>query len=104
MYFHIFRRSRCESCVYRMIGEINEKKWGKKMIQGLDRINELAKKQREIGLTNAEKVEQQVLREDYLRQIRGQVLDTFSGLTVIDPLGNDVTPDKLRKEQEVSKK
>jgi len=74
------------------------------MIQGLDRINELAKKQREIGLTNAEKVEQQVLREDYLRQIRGQVLDTFSGLTVIDPLGNDVTPDKLRKEQEVSKK
>ena len=79
-------------------------KRGKKMIQGLDRINELAKKQRETGLTNAEKVEQQVLREDYLRQIRGQVLDTFSGLTVIDPLGNDVTPDKLRKEQEVSKK
>jgi len=74
------------------------------MIQGLDRINELAKKQREIGLTNAEKVEQQVLREDYLRQIRGQVLDTFSGLTVIDPLGNDVTPDKLRKEQKANKK
>jgi uncharacterized protein YnzC (UPF0291/DUF896 family) len=24
------------------------------------------------------------------------VLDTFSGLTVIDPLGNDVTPDKVR--------
>lgn len=73
------------------------------MIQGLDRINKLAKKQREAGLTNAEKVEQQVLREDYLRQIRGQVLDTFSGLTVIDPLGNDVTPDKLRKEQEAHK-
>lgn len=69
------------------------------MIQGLDRINELAKKQREESLTNAEKVEQQVLREGYLRQIRGQVLHTFSGLTVIDPLGNDVTPDKLRKEQ-----
>lgn len=74
------------------------------MIQGLDRINALARKQREEGLTNAEKVEQQVLREDYLRQIRGQVLNTFSGLTVIDPLGNDVTPDKLRKEQEASKK
>ena len=28
------------------------------MIKGLDRINELAKKQREEGLTNAEKVEQ----------------------------------------------
>ncbi|WP_087973141.1 DUF896 domain-containing protein [Oceanobacillus rekensis] len=73
------------------------------MIQGLDRINELAKKQRREGLTNAEKVEQQVLREDYLRQIRGQVLNTFSGMTVIDPLGNDVTPDKLRKEQEANK-
>lgn len=73
------------------------------MIQGLDRINELAKKQREDGLTNAEKVEQQVLREDYLRQIRGQVLHTFSGLKVVDPLGNDVTPNKLKKEREANK-
>ncbi|KOS68012.1 hypothetical protein AEA09_05215 [Lysinibacillus contaminans] len=70
------------------------------MINNLGRINELAKKQREEGLTNAERVEQQVLREDYLRAIRGQVLDTFSGITVLDPLGNDVTPDKLRKEKE----
>lgn len=67
------------------------------MIKELNRINELAKKQREDGLTNAEKVEQQVLREDYLRQIRGQVLDTFTGLKVVDPLGNDVTPEKIRK-------
>jgi uncharacterized protein YnzC (UPF0291/DUF896 family) len=68
------------------------------MIQGLNRINELAKKQREEGLTNAEKVEEQLLREYYLRQIRGQVLNTFSGMTVIDPLGNNVTPDKSRKQ------
>ncbi|WP_052020685.1 DUF896 domain-containing protein [Paenibacillus pini] len=67
------------------------------MITSLQRINELAKKQREEGLTNAERVEQQVLREDYLREIRGQVLRTFSGLTVVDPNGNDVTPDKVRK-------
>ncbi len=71
------------------------------MINNLARINELAKKQREEGLTNAEKVEQQVLREDYLREIRGQVLDTFSGITILDPLGNDVTPEKLRKEKEL---
>lgn len=69
------------------------------MIKGLDRINELAKKQREAGLTDAEKMEQQALRQDYLRQIRGQVLDTFSVLTVIDPLGNDVTPEKVRNEK-----
>lgn len=62
----------------------------------LKRINELAKKQREEGLSNAEKVEQQVLREDYLRMIRGQVLQSFSGMKVVDPDGNDVTPEKVR--------
>lgn len=69
------------------------------MIKGLDRINELAKKQREVGLTNAEMVEQTVLQQDYLREIRGQVLNTVSGITVIDPLGEDVTPEKLRQEK-----
>lgn len=69
------------------------------MIPQLKRINELSKKSREIGLTNAEKVEQQVLREDYLREIRGQVENTVTGLTVLDPLGNDVTPDKVRNEK-----
>jgi len=73
------------------------------MINSLDRINELANKKREKGLTKEEKLEQQALRADYLSQIRGQVLHTFSGLTVLDPLGNDVTPDKLKKEQEENK-
>ncbi|WP_318508713.1 DUF896 domain-containing protein [Bacillus sp. T3] len=67
------------------------------MIDFLERINELSRKQNEDGLTNAEKVEQQVLREDYLRAIRGQVLHTFSGMKILDPLGNDVTPQKVRK-------
>lgn len=69
------------------------------MIKGLDRINELAKKEREIGLTNAEMVEQTVLQQDYLREIRGQVLNTVSGMTVLDPLGNDVTPEKVREQK-----
>jgi len=69
------------------------------MIYFLPRINELAKKQREEGLTKAEKVEQQALREDYLRAIRGQVLHTFTGMKVMDPLGNDVTPEKVRNLQ-----
>ncbi|AOZ90785.1 hypothetical protein LPB68_00250 [Paenibacillus crassostreae] len=69
------------------------------MITSIQRINELARKQKTEGLTFAEKVEQQSLREDYLREIRGQVLNTFSGLTVLDPLGNDVTPDKIRIEK-----
>lgn len=67
----------------------------RKMINFLPRINELAKKQRQAGLTKAENIEQQLLREDYLRVIRGQVLNTFTGLKVVDPLGNDVTPEKI---------
>ena len=74
------------------------------MINGLDRINELAKKLREEGLTNAEMVEQTVLQQDYLREIRGQVLNTVSGITVLDPLGNDVTPDKVREKLGTSRK
>lgn len=73
------------------------------MIAGLDRINELAKIQKTVGLSEAEKQEQKELREDYLRQIRGQVLDSFQGLTVVDPLGNDVTPEKLKEEQAKNK-
>ena len=73
------------------------------MITGLDRINELAKKQRQVGLTNAEMVEQTVLQQDYLREIRGQVLNTVSGITVLDPLGNDVTPDKVQEERKLTK-
>jgi uncharacterized protein YnzC (UPF0291/DUF896 family) len=66
------------------------------MIASIERINELAKKSREIGLTPAEKVEQQVLREDYLREIRGQIENTVTSLKVLDPLGDDVTPDKVK--------
>ena len=53
------------------------------------------------GLTNAEIVEQTVLQQDYLREIRGQVLNTFSGITVLDPLGNDVTPEKVREQKKL---
>ncbi|MGO1922711.1 MAG: DUF896 domain-containing protein [Jeotgalicoccus sp.] len=73
------------------------------MIAGLDRINELAKIQKTTGLTEKEKAEQQVLREDYLRQIRGQVVDSISVMTVIDPLGNDVTPEKVKEMQAKNK-
>ncbi|MFC5587700.1 DUF896 domain-containing protein [Sporosarcina soli] len=71
------------------------------MIKGLERINELAKKEREEGLTKAEMVEQTVLQQDYLREIRGQVLNTVSGMTVLDPLGNDVTPEKVREQKKL---
>lgn len=43
----------------------------------LDRINYLARKQRDGGLTEEEKKEQKVLRETYLKHIRTQVMETL---------------------------
>lgn len=65
------------------------------MMQILDRINELANKEKVQTLSVEEKQEQQALRQDYLKMIRGQVLHTFSTMKVVDPLGQDVTPEKV---------
>ena len=40
----------------------------------IDRINELYKKQKEQGLTDEEKKEQQELRQEYLQFVKKQVL------------------------------
>ncbi|MGN7311955.1 DUF896 domain-containing protein [Alkalicoccobacillus gibsonii] len=63
----------------------------------LNQINTLAKKEREVGLSAQEKEEQQQLRKEYIKNFRGQVLSTLTGLTIVDPLGNDVTPEKVKK-------
>lgn len=68
-------------------------------IQELTRINQLAQKDRTIGLSAAEKIERQQLRDVYLRKVRGQMTNTLSKVTVIDPEGKDVTPLKLRAHQ-----
>jgi uncharacterized protein YnzC (UPF0291/DUF896 family) len=57
----------------------------------------LANKEKVQGLTTTEKQEQQTLRQEYLKMIRGQVINTFSTLKVVDALGEDVTPDKVYK-------
>ena len=61
----------------------------------LDRINILANKEKVETLSIEEKQEQHVLRQEYLQMIRGQVVNTFSTLKVVDPLGEDITPDKV---------
>lgn len=66
----------------------------------LDRINTLANKEKQVALSAEEKQEQQTLRQEYLKMIRGQVINTFSTLKVVDPLGEDVTPDKVYKLRE----
>ncbi|WP_087971432.1 DUF896 domain-containing protein [Oceanobacillus rekensis] len=70
----------------------------------LARINILAKKAKNEGLTEKEKVEQKTLREEYLDNVRGSFKNQFKSMTVIDPEGKDVTPQKVRDLQSKNKK
>lgn len=61
------------------------------------RINELANKSKSTGLTPAEAKEQTKLRSEYLQTFRESMTDTIEHLKIVDPEGNDVTPDKLKE-------
>ncbi|WP_251549227.1 DUF896 domain-containing protein [Neobacillus muris] len=63
----------------------------------LARINELAKKAKTTGLSDIEAKEQTSLRSEYLAAFRSQMLDTLTHTTIIDPEGNDVTPEKIKQ-------
>lgn len=63
--------------------------------QLIARINELAKKQKTVGLTESEKKEQQTLRQEYLKQFRSGFNSHLMNLKIVDPKGKDVTPKKL---------
>lgn len=65
----------------------------------LNRINALAKKKKNEGLTEAEAKEQSKLRSEYLTMFRNSFKDQIEHTKVIDPEGNDVTPDKLKEIQ-----
>jgi uncharacterized protein YnzC (UPF0291/DUF896 family) len=60
------------------------------------RINELAKKTKQSGLTDEEAKEQSKLRSEYLATFRSSMLNTLSSVKILDPEGNDVTPDKVK--------
>ena len=62
----------------------------------LARINQLARKAKSDGLTTDEAKEQSQLRREYLETFRAGMLDTLTGVKIIDPVGNDVTPGKIR--------
>jgi uncharacterized protein YnzC (UPF0291/DUF896 family) len=63
----------------------------------LARINELARKAKASGLTQAEAKEQSQLRGEYLAAFRSGMLDTLTNTKFIDPEGNDVTPEKIKQ-------
>ncbi|MDN6195393.1 MAG: DUF896 domain-containing protein [Atopostipes suicloacalis] len=70
----------------------------------INRINQLASKSKKEELSEAEKKEQQELRQEYLTMIRGQVKNQLSTVKVVDEDGEDVTPSKLKDLKENIKK
>jgi uncharacterized protein YnzC (UPF0291/DUF896 family) len=66
----------------------------------MQRINELSKKSKQTDLTQAEKAEQKKLREEYLQVFRKSFVQDLHGVTFVDPDGNDVTPEKLKRSKD----
>ena len=69
----------------------------------IDRINQLARKKKEQGLTEAEAKEQAKLRKIYLEEFRKGFKQQIEHTKVMDPEGNDVTPEKLKQIQKHNK-
>lgn len=65
----------------------------------IERINELARKKKTVGLTGPEKIEQEKLRREYIEGYRRAVRHHIEGIKIVDEEGNDVTPEKLRQVQ-----
>lgn len=57
--------------------------------QVITRINELSRKQRSIGLEDWEKAEQESLRQEYLKFIKGQVKASLEQIDIVDKLPNE---------------
>lgn len=53
----------------------------------LARINALYKKSKEEGLTEAEKVEQKQLREEYVLSVRNNLRGTLNNISLVNPDG-----------------
>lgn len=56
----------------------------------IDRINELAKKSRETGLSEDEKKEQQKLRKEYINSFKANLRGTLENLVIVDEDGNKI--------------
>lgn len=62
----------------------------------INRINELAKKQKSIGLTEEEKAEQAVLRREYIDSFKQSLVNQLENTYIIEP---DGTKRKLKAKE-----
>lgn len=65
----------------------------------ITRINELANKKKTSGLSEEEQLEQDELRSIYITEFRKGFKSQLQSIKVVDSEGNDVTPEKLKKEK-----
>ena len=63
----------------------------------LDRINELARKQKTVGLTDAEKAEQKKRREEYLADFRKTLRGQLENISFVEADGSITPLSSLRK-------
>ncbi|MFB9861299.1 DUF896 domain-containing protein [Salinicoccus siamensis] len=65
----------------------------------IQRINTLAAKKKSGSITGEELSELKGLRTEYLKNFRSSFKKQVENTKVIDPEGNDVTPEKVKKIQ-----
>ena len=65
----------------------------------IKRINELAKKAEEEGLTELETIERKELRQKYLKRFRESFRSQIEMMKIFDKDGKEVTPEKVKKVQ-----
>lgn len=62
----------------------------------IDRINELARKQKAEGLTQEEKAEQDVLRREYIEAYKQSLMSQLDNMYILEP---DGTKHKVTKKK-----
>ena len=64
--------------------------------QKLERINFLAKKARDVGLTDEEKLEQSILRQEYVAEFRASLRGTLDNTYIQNPDGTRIKVEKKK--------
>ena len=65
----------------------------------LDRISELSRKSRVQPLSEAEKAEQQALRQEYLNDLRGNLRSTLQNTVIVRPDGTREKVSERKKQK-----
>ena len=63
----------------------------------INRINELARKSKETGLTDSEKEEQAALRREYIDSVKASLIGQLDNTYIVDVKGNKKKVERKRK-------